>query len=363
MFVYYAFFLLSLFFGWLSLFDTKSRKLREKPRLVLFCASGLVLALMLGFRKGVGTDFYEIYSFSYDIALVGQKTRFEIGYDFINRVLALFGASNEIYFLVVACLTVGLVYRAIYKTPVNPLWCIFIFQFGGLWFYATNGMRQALAVAILLNAIPHLLNKSFLRYLIWVAAASSIHMFALVFIPLYFLRTWRIDSIKSILILVAFFAFSGFIANAGLEIAANMSSQFAAYMRHESFNYAGNIDLTDLLLCAIPLFLYFISIKFVKTSSYFTDVNYYFLLMVLGVLSAALSNNVFIFSRVASFFTPFSILAMPYLFETLDDAKVDYSFFVKAFYSAILIGSSYYLFGILEIHNVIPYISVFSEYI
>lgn len=360
MIIYYAFFASSIFFAWLSLIDLKKRKLRDRPRITLYCVSGLILALLLGLRKGVGTDFYTIYSFSYDLASDGYATRFEVGYDLINRALAFFGATNEVYFFVVALLTVGFVYRAIYEAPINQIWAIFVFQVGGLWFYATNGMRQALAVAILLNAIPCLIKGNIKKYIIWVVVASSVHLFSIIFLPLFFLRAWRIDSVKTVALLAIVFIFSGYIADIGLELASRLSSQFAAYTRIDRYNSSGDIDVSDLFLCLFPICLYFLSSKHVRASGLQNEVNSYFLLLLLGVLSSLLSANVFIFSRAASFFTPFSIVAMPYLFCVLEKGGVRYTVFVKVLYALILIGSSYYLFGVLKIHNAIPYVSVFD---
>lgn len=56
-----------------------------------------------------------------------------------------------------------------------------------VYFSAFNGMRQWIASIILFWAIKYIWNDNFIKYFICVILASTIHISALIMIPVYFI--------------------------------------------------------------------------------------------------------------------------------------------------------------------------------
>ena len=78
------------------------------------------------------------------------------------------------------------------RNTVVASWYVYFFFTSLLVFESMNTIRQAVAQAVLLSAMPALLERRFLRYVLLVCGASLMHRSALIFLPLYFLlnRDW-----------------------------------------------------------------------------------------------------------------------------------------------------------------------------
>lgn len=361
--VYAVTFLLSLFFCLLSVWDTGGHCFRKKPKPAFFVASAVVLIVVLGFREGVGTDYYDVYTIGFLDIASGEVSRFEPGFTIIVQVLAFLGFDYHALFFVMATATVGLVYLAIYRQSPRPLWSVVIFILGGFFFFSTNGIRQALAVAILLNAVPYATKGSLFKYTILVIFATTIHSFSVVFLLFYFLRDFKLGDIRLILLLTVIAVFSSMLASAFLGLAASVSDQIARYTNSEALTaqyLTGDIDFSDLIMCGLPLVAYYLSSGIVKRTPLGTETNYLFVFLFAGVISCVLSGSVSIFSRVAAYFTPFLILAVPSLFQCLEEAKFQYLWVLEAFFALFLIASCVYLYAFLNFSSVLPYASVFG---
>ena len=209
MIFYSCLFFVSVFFAFLSVCDLKQRRTLKQPRLGFFVLSGLTVAIAFGIREGFGTDYYDIYVKGYNEIQAGFASRFELGFVTLCRLLILFGLDYHSMFFVTSFLTVFLVYRAIYSQSLGPIWGVYIFLFGGFLFFSSNGIRQALAASILLNALPFATRGDTIKFCIAVLAASLFHTTALLFIPLVVLRGWRPDSLKSFFTFLCAIVFGG----------------------------------------------------------------------------------------------------------------------------------------------------------
>ncbi|MCH3957751.1 MAG: EpsG family protein [Olsenella sp.] len=363
--IYIPAFALSLLLAALSVARPKESGFNNKPQPFLYCLSGIVLVAVLALREGVGTDYYDVYVRNYNIIAAGGASRFELGFTLLIKTLLFLGFDYHSLFFVCAALTVGLVYLAIYTQTNKTLWALFIFMVGGLFFATTNMVRQAISIAILLNGLPFALRRQPLPYFALVALAASFHLSAVIFVVFYFLTDWRPYSIKSVIVLAITVMFAGSIVSQVLIIASRYSSQVAAYMNNEqlsqTFLVEGNYDLADLLICAFPLIIYFYTAKNIQNSIYYHVVSYSLLYLFVGVLSCILSGKVFLLSRMAAYFSPFCILAVPQLFDAIDDAGLQEGLLIKMVTVVFFCCSCYYLFGILNFSNVLPYVSVFDK--
>ena len=362
---YIVAFSLALLLCGLSLYDCKGRFWRNKPSLPLFCASAAVLVAVLGLREGVGTDFYDVYVAGFNSIAAGESSRFEIGFYFLNWVVAALGGGYQIMFFIAALLTVSLVYVAIYRQSSKPLLSVLLFMIGGLFFFATNGIRQALAIAILLNAIAYIKAGKPIHYLAFALVASSFHLSALIFLPLYLFGKWRPESTKTVVLFLLCTVLAGPITWIALNGASLFSTQIATYMSVEhlssQFLSSGNIDYSDLLLCMFPLAIYYIVRDKVEDTVAFQESGIYFFLLLLGVIVCVFSGQITIFSRVAAYFTPFCILAIPQLFSAMDEARLRRAWIYKGVYLLFSVASTTYLFGYLNFSHVLPYVSILSS--
>ena len=75
----------------------------------------------------------------------------------------------------------------LYKYSENFFFSMFLFIAMMHFVWMMNGMRQFIAVSILFAATGLLVERKFLKYLIVVLLASTIHITALIMIPVYFI--------------------------------------------------------------------------------------------------------------------------------------------------------------------------------
>lgn len=106
-----------------------------RPDRTAFVTSGLLVACLLGLREGVGTDFYSIYVAGFNSIDEGNESRFEPGFVLLVRALSLFSSNYNFLFFGIALITVGLVYRAIWRISLNPTLAVFIYLVGGIFFF------------------------------------------------------------------------------------------------------------------------------------------------------------------------------------------------------------------------------------
>lgn len=364
MLFYSCLFLVALFFAFLSVCDLHQRRIMEQPRLDFYILSGLIVAIAFGIREGFGTDYYDIYVKGYNEIQAGFTSRFELGFVVLCRLLILFGFDYHSMFLVTSFLTVYFVYRAIYRQSMGPIWGVYIFLFGGFLFFSSNGVRQAVAASILLNALPYASRGESVKYCIVVLAASLFHSTALLFLPLIALRGWRPDSLKSLFTFVCAIAFGGAISSALLSFGAAVSPQIARYVSTEhlsdQFLSSGNIDVADLLICSISLAL-FLWLKNENAKLLDGHTVFLFNLLMVGIVICVLSKYVMLFSRIAVYFTSICIIAIPRLFRPLDgEGRLSISI-AKGLYAMFIVFVFIYLYGILNFSHVVPYMSLFSN--
>lgn len=163
----------------------------------------IVLSLFAGIRSyRVGTDsgnYTRDFRTSLDIYNFEFAEFIEPGYQFLKYILL--RLTNEYFWLFfITALTVVYCYLIIIKKySVNYWFSVFLFITLGVYTFFFNGLRQGLAMAIFALALPYLLEKRLIPYLLICFLASLFHNTALFMIPFYFLVNLRIKPIYKIL--------------------------------------------------------------------------------------------------------------------------------------------------------------------
>src|SRR5665213_2396527 len=100
-------------------------------------------------------------------------------------------------------------YRFIKRyVPLQYYWlAVFIYVFyPGFMLVNASAMRQSLAIAIFITAIPYIYRKDAVRYFLFIGMAWLFHSSALILLPLYFLGyvNWKINKIAGVIIVTIF---------------------------------------------------------------------------------------------------------------------------------------------------------------
>lgn len=112
---------------------------------------------------------------------------FEPGYRLLNKLVSLFSSSPQAITVVNSTLIIALLYLFVRRESPNFLLSMWLYLTLGIYQTEMNVTRNAIAILMVYNAMPYARSRQFRRYLVWCLAASTIHMAALMFIPVYWL--------------------------------------------------------------------------------------------------------------------------------------------------------------------------------
>lgn len=313
----------------------------------------LIFTLISGLRYDVGVDFlfylegYESISDSFDIY---DNSKFEIGYNYIQKQFYNLGLHSSFLFGFFALLKIFLIYYNFKKEQFLYGCLSFIIITSG-FFTMMNEIRQTLVVCLLLYAIQFANKKDALKYFLIASLGYFIHSSALIFIPIFFIVIYDKDFFNSIslqLIVFSLFMFFdeiGFINN----FLSDYSNLFNLIINKENYidiysrlsiwerEYAKSIRY---YLKVLMFILIIINSK--KIKSYFNSKNLikYYNLFFIGCLFYLLTYNNTLLQRPARYFMFFELVIGGYaLFYFLKRDKkfaFIYIFLSILFFSAIV---------------------------
>lgn len=175
------------------------RQLRLTPFLI-----GLALLAFLvvgGLRHEVGAD-WEPYRLLYERLTswsAAREAREEILFCtgmFLGRMA---GLSYATFIFLLFLLSFGLKARIFRSHSPDLFLSLGVYAFTVLLIYDLNGMRQGLAIGILLQTIPFTLERRILPYLVLLAVASLCHISALIFAPMFWIARIELGNRKLLL--------------------------------------------------------------------------------------------------------------------------------------------------------------------
>lgn len=150
-----------------------------------------VLFIFSAIRFGVGNDYKQYVQTAHE-AFVGGYVVTEAGFNWLVRIVYTLcgGEYYEVIFALFAGATLFLFLKALYEQSENFFQSFFLFMMFGLYFQTYNTMRYYLALAIALYSMRYVLNKDYIRFVLWIVVASFFHKSVLIVIPIYWIATF-----------------------------------------------------------------------------------------------------------------------------------------------------------------------------
>jgi hypothetical protein len=286
----------------------------QKLRIQHFAAL-IVISFVVGFRYEVGVD-WESYkdvflSIKSNPNLTQNDQYMEIGYFFINQVIARVGLSYGWMFFVTALISWFFIYKSVPKI-ILPLLIFFLFV-DEYFFWSMNGVRQFAAISIFLFSIRFIIQGKLRNYIFFILFASLFHYSVLLLFPIYFIpfnkiynqKFWIFAFVLSFIFSKTPFLIDGL--KALLSILGTyipLISNYLFYLEgvnYESRELAGS-GLGVIFRGLITLFILFYSNPIIKK---YPQTTVYFVLFFLG---AIIYNLFFSFQIVGRFNNYFVIM-------------------------------------------------------
>lgn len=287
---------------------------RKNQRIILIVVSLIIPVMVAMFRYNNGAD-YLMYLRMMKLAEVGGSftTSFtslksiEVGYWYLLKICGfLWPRKYYLTYGLIALIICGFCYAAIWQQSKNPMLSIFLFFAAGIYFDSFNGLRQYIAVAIVVFAYKYIETGELKKYLIAVAIAFLFHYSAVIVIPAYFIRDIKMDFKKVC-------AIAGGCLVGG-TVLFNIVSFLLSFTRYKYFltsvEYEIQVTSSSILYTTVISVVTFgyITIKKVKVSQQF---QYMMNFQILPWCAALLSLSIPLAWRVQYYFMFFEILYIP----------------------------------------------------
>lgn len=164
----------------------------------------LPLTLIAAIRYDVGQDYFYTYTKIFEKVVSGHAGEAwgDIGYTYLNKLVAKFSNDYASIFIVTAIIFCTCIFYAIYNNSENYIMSSYLLICSGYYFCFLNGMRQMIAVSILMISLRYIKSREGLKFALCIIAATMFHLTAVLFIPVYFLYTVRFNNYKRAIIVM-----------------------------------------------------------------------------------------------------------------------------------------------------------------
>ncbi|WP_435950491.1 EpsG family protein [Psychrobacter sp. DM8] len=281
----------------------------------------IALTLFAGIRSfRVGTDSWnytrdfreqlDVYNFKFEELV-------EPGYQVLEYALLSVTHSYFWLFISTAFIVVFCYLTIIRKYSVDYWFSVYLFITLGIYPFFFNGLRQGLAMAIFAFALPFLLDKRFIPYLLICLLAALFHTTALFMIPFYFLVHLNIAPLyKIILTFVGSFTISGIL----IAYIASTNARYEGYV--ETSDSAGGLFILGFYLALSLFTLFIIRLYKIKDESFITLFSFYAIGVAFMTPIAMLGANPSGPQRLLSYFTWTLVLILPVLFKKINNIYI-----------------------------------------
>lgn len=293
----------------------------------------LVLFAVSACRLNVGNDYAKYVEFMHLINCDAFVPT-EFGFNWIVKIIYdLSGFENYLLvFAFFAFFTILLFLKAIYGQADSFGFSFFLFMAFGYYFQSFNTVRYYLALAIAVIAIPYVLRREWLKFLLLVLLGATLHKSVLVVIPLYFLASlsWK----KWQLAIAAVFCSTFFfMQDFYLKVVVFL------YPTYEDTEYLeGGTSLVNIVRCLAILILSLICYK--KTVKGNKRNQFYFYCNLGALVMYVCCSFLPIISRIGYYLTITHIFFLPALLAGIENKKI------KRLLTAGVIGAAILYFAI-----------------
>ena len=322
-----------------------------RPNKIFILLALITLVSVSGLRSNIGDTFFYVHAYKinridWDYILDNK----DIGFGMLQMLLQKISMNPQLLIFVTALITNGLIMIVLYKYCRLIELGLYVFITSGIFLTSMNGLRQFLAAAILFAGTKYLIEGNWKRYGGVVLLASSIHMSAIIMIPMYFIvrsKAWSKTTVLllflSVILVLGFNHFQEFLFSA-LE-----STQYGHYQHFSE----GGASILRVLVTSVPLLLAFMGRERLK--EIFPDSDVIINMSILGVVFMLVSTQNWIFARFYYYFGLYQLILIPWVVQSFRerDRKLIYfgviiCYFLFFYYEEVIsLGIQYksHLFG------------------
>lgn len=297
----------------------------KNGKIYFILLSSMVLCLYAGLRgHNLQPDIptyvksyekYAEYSFNEIIALYSMETR-DPSYYFTAWLFSRFFTDVQWWLAAVGAFFVLAMLFVIYKESENPLLSILMFLSLGSFEFALSGLRQSIALSIIVLSYLFIKNRKPVKFIISVLIASLFHFSAILFLIAYPLARVKLGLWHVIVAIVLLVLFIGFQSSVRTFLENFLvDSQYQDYVsRDVTLNFSG-------FIIQICIFIFNL-VYYKKTVAKNKDALILYNLVFIGLLLQLYSSMIAEFFRLSYYFSFANFLLVPLAISSESDDKI-----------------------------------------
>jgi hypothetical protein len=343
--IIFIFYIIATFF--LGILFLCPRQFGNKNRKLYVFLIGSMVFLISALRSDhVGTDipgyistFRVINIASFADILTKDKDQ---GFYILIKLLSFINKDPHFYLAVIAAIFAISISWFIYRYSSEPAFSFFALLPLNFFYFSMTGLRQTLAMSVLLFAFPYILNRKPLQFFLIIILASTFHKTAVLFSLAYLGNYFKLNY-KSVVAMICCFVAAYVFRHTIVGIAVSAAPE----RNMEITNAGGGITTLVMYACIFSFCTFFR--KNIQNTKFNYSIMYYFLM--LGMIFQAMTPVLNEFFRFAMYFNIYVIILLPKIISSMRDKHLRSLCYISAI---AVLGAMYVLFTYKDA-GILPY--------
>nr|MCR4565666.1 EpsG family protein [Bacteroidales bacterium] len=237
-----------------------SKTVLERYTNMLCYIAFLIIVVLAAFRgEAVGADtmdyiddYDDVKTMSFNDVAIGYEGY--LGYYYLSKVFASWGAPLWLWFGFAELLFVSAIGRMIFSYSKDKLYSVILFVVLGHFMFSMAGMKQTMAMSLMIHSFLDLTEKKYLRSLVLIPIAYFFHPVVMIFVVAHLLFLFRNTKLFYLIatalpIVVAV----GAMSTLAFLVMVMDNSHFETYLEEDnSYSFKTMIFYLLLLACSLP---------------------------------------------------------------------------------------------------------------
>ena len=277
---------------------------------------------------------------------------YEWGFSILIWGIGIINKNPQFIMFIMSCINIIPVVIMLKNKSNNFVISIYLYITMMLYYSAFNGIRQWIASVLLFCSLKYVIRKNLKKYIICVIIATTIHISALIMLPVYFIVNFKPFGKKFMLVIGIFIILSFTL----IPILSNFSilaqgTKYEAYTTQSAED--DGVNIFRVLVASIPVLISFFWYSKLKAENENRIlINYSVLNVLIWIL--ALTNTYM--ARFTMYFELYNLLLYPKIINILKKNEK------YVFVTIMCLCFFLYMSALLPVDsNLLPYVSVFNK--
>ena len=236
------------------------------------------------------------------------------GFYYVTSVIKGLGFTEQDYLMFYSIITVSSYVLFVRRYSVNMVFGVFLMFATGFYTFAMAAIKQTVATAICLWAIPFALDKKWIRFCLIIVLASFFHPYALVYfvVPFMMFEPWKGKTVVCVILFVAVGFLLDTLIGTVLDITAMMGAEYSA----EEMLGEG-VNIFRVLVCFVPLGLaVFFGGELFREGDKSVYLMFNLAMINALIMFVGLFGTANYFARLANYFLPAQVIILPWMISS-----------------------------------------------